>query len=90
MQGCRFRRDNGFDIRLGAGTHDDTVGTDDIADRNIIGGASGSGIVIAAGATNNQIVNNYIGIGWGAPTRRSAMARAGFTSPATRIRSAAT
>ncbi|HZX90073.1 MAG TPA: right-handed parallel beta-helix repeat-containing protein [Rudaea sp.] len=56
---------NGFDIRLGAGTHDDTVGTDDIADRNIIGGASGSGIVIAAGATNNQIVNNYIGIGWG-------------------------
>jgi len=56
---------NGFDIRLGAGTHDDTVGTDDIADRNIIGGAIGSGIVIASGATNNQIVNNYIGIGWG-------------------------
>lgn len=55
---------NGFDIRLGAATHDDVIGSDDVADRNIVGDATGSGIVIASGATNNQILNNYIGIGW--------------------------
>ena len=55
---------NGYDIRLGAGTHDDTVGSDDIADRNIVGDATNSGIVIASGSTNNQIINNYVGIGW--------------------------
>jgi Right handed beta helix region len=55
---------NGYDIRLGAGTHDDAVGSDDAADRNIVGDATNSGIVIASGSTNNQILNNYIGIGW--------------------------
>ena len=55
---------NGFNIRLGAATHDDTVGSDDIADRNIVGDATNSGIVIASGSTNNQVVNNYIGVGW--------------------------
>jgi hypothetical protein len=55
---------NGYDMRLGASTHDNTVGSDDAADRNIVGAATNSGIVIASGSTNNQIVNNYIGVGW--------------------------
>jgi len=59
---------NGFDIRLGAGTHDDAVGSDDAADRNIVGDATNSGIVIASGSTNNQIINNYVGIGWNTNT----------------------
>jgi len=41
-------------------------------DRNIIGDATGSGIVVQGGALpplligahDNQIVNNYIGVGW--------------------------
>jgi hypothetical protein len=55
---------NGFDVRLAAGTHDDVIGGSDASERNIIGDASGSGVVIAAGSTNNQVINNYIGVGW--------------------------
>ena len=57
---------NAIDIRVGAASQDNTIGSDDIADRNIIGDATGSGIVLAAGTTNNQIVGNYIGMGWSA------------------------
>ncbi|MEP6485185.1 MAG: right-handed parallel beta-helix repeat-containing protein [Rudaea sp.] len=68
---------NGFDIRLGAGTQDNTIGSEDIADRNIIGDATGSGIVVANGSANNQIIGNYIGVGWGGTnyTNRSNGAR---------------
>ena len=55
---------NGYDIRLGAATHDNTIGSESYADRNIIGGATNSGIVLVSGTTNNQIVENYIGVGW--------------------------
>lgn len=55
---------NGYDIRLGANTHDDTVGGFGVADRNIIGDAVNSGVVIADGSKNHQIVGNYIGVGW--------------------------
>lgn len=63
---------NGIDIRLGVSAHDATVGSDDVADRNIIGDATGSGIVmqggiygaLVLGTYNNQILNNYIGVGW--------------------------
>ena len=55
---------NGFDVRLGAATHDNTIGGTDDADRNIVGDATGSGIVVADGSANNQVINNYIGIGW--------------------------
>jgi parallel beta-helix repeat protein len=61
---------NGIDIRLGTAAHDATIGSDDLADRNIIGDATGSGIVMQgggpplAGTYNNQILNNYIGVGW--------------------------
>lgn len=55
---------NAIDIRVGAGSQDNTIGSADIADRNIIGGATGSGVVLASGTTNNQIVGNYIGMGW--------------------------
>lgn len=59
---------NGFDIRLGAGVHDSIVGGDGAGQRNIIGDATNSGIYIAGTGTpahDNQIVNNYIGLGWG-------------------------
>ncbi|HEV7491282.1 MAG TPA: right-handed parallel beta-helix repeat-containing protein, partial [Rhodanobacteraceae bacterium] len=44
----------------------------DVADRNIIGDATGSGIVMQGGGSpplvlgtyNNQVLNNYIGVGW--------------------------
>jgi parallel beta-helix repeat protein len=63
---------NGIDIRLGISAHDATIGSDDNADRNIVGDATGSGIVLQGGASpplvlgtyNNQILNNYIGLGW--------------------------
>jgi len=55
---------NGYDVRLGANTHDDTVGGYDVADRNIIGDAVNSGIVIVDGSKSHQIVGNYIGVGW--------------------------
>ena len=63
---------NGIGIRLGTAAHDSTIGGVDSADRNIIGGAIGSGILLQGGASppfviganNNQIVNNYIGVGW--------------------------
>ena len=60
---------NGVDIRLGANantTHDDTIGSSDIADRNIIGDAINSGIVINSGSKGNQVIGNYIGVGWAA------------------------
>jgi parallel beta-helix repeat protein len=63
---------NGIGIRLGSAAHDSTIGGIDRADRNIIGGATGSGVVVQGGtvshlvigAYNNQIINNYIGVGW--------------------------
>ena len=55
---------NGYDIRLGAATHDNTIGSESYADRNIIGGATNSRIVVVSGSTGNEIVDNYIGLGW--------------------------
>ena len=63
---------NGVDIRLGLAAHDATIGSDDRGDRNIIGGATGSGIVLQGeaspplllGSHDNQVLNNYIGVGW--------------------------
>jgi Right handed beta helix region len=57
---------NGLDIRLAANTHDNTIGSEDIVDRNIIGDATGSGILVLSGSAKNQIIGNYIGVGWGA------------------------
>ena len=59
---------NGVNIRLGTGVHDSIVGGDGAGQRNIIGNATNSGIYIAGTNTpahDNQIVNNYIGLGWG-------------------------
>ncbi|MGA9422555.1 MAG: right-handed parallel beta-helix repeat-containing protein [Rhodanobacteraceae bacterium] len=63
---------NGTNIRLGIATHDVIIGGDDVANRNLIGGAFGDGIVLqgggsgptALGSYNDQVLNNYIGIGW--------------------------
>jgi len=70
--GGRALQPNGIDIRLGTAAHDAMIGSDDVADRNIIGDATGSGIVLQGGGSpplvigtyNNQILNNYIGVGW--------------------------
>jgi parallel beta-helix repeat protein len=63
---------NGIDIRLGAASHDSSIGSDDVADRNIIGDATGSGILLQGGGApplllgtyNNAILNNFVGVGW--------------------------
>jgi Right handed beta helix region len=61
-------------IILGPGVHDVTIGggfnTTDVDLRNIIGNATGDGIVLDGtsgalpAAHNNHILNNYIGLGW--------------------------
>jgi parallel beta-helix repeat protein len=62
---------NGTNIRLGIAAHGVFIGGDDVAFRNIIGDATGDGILLqglsiplGAGTYNDQIVNNYIGVGW--------------------------
>jgi hypothetical protein len=70
--GGRALLPNAIDIRLGVAAHDALIGSDDVADRNIIGDATGSGILLQGGASgslvlgtyNDQIINNYIGVGW--------------------------
>ena len=63
---------NGIGVRLGLNAHDATIGSDDAGGRNIIGDATGSGIVLQGNASpplifgthDNQVLNNYIGVGW--------------------------
>jgi parallel beta-helix repeat protein len=63
---------NQVDVQLGTAVHDAIIGGDDVGDRNIIGDAHSNGIwlqggasgLLLIGANNNQIVNNYIGVGW--------------------------
>lgn len=63
---------NGVDIYLGTVTHDVTIGGDDRASRNIVGDAIGDGIELDGGVAgqllfgtyNDQVLNNYIGVGW--------------------------
>jgi len=64
---------NGAGIRLDANSHGTEVGSDDVADRNIIGGSTGgSGVLVfgslsgstPTGSHDNQIVNNLIGVDW--------------------------
>ena len=57
-------------IDLGLGVHDVTIGGNENDRRNIIGNATSEGIALAGGSDvatpshDNQIVNNYIGVGW--------------------------
>lgn len=70
--GGHVMQPNGIDIRLGSAAHDATIGGDDPANLNIIGDATGSGIVLQGGKSgalllgtyNDQIIGNYIGVGW--------------------------
>jgi hypothetical protein len=55
---------NGFDIRIAAGASNSAIGSTDYADRNIIGDATNSGIVLSNGTAGNLISGNYIGLGW--------------------------
>ncbi|MEP7042153.1 MAG: right-handed parallel beta-helix repeat-containing protein [Dokdonella sp.] len=59
---------NGVGIRLDAATHDALIGSDDVADRNVIGGTDGSAIDMfgstSGGTHNNQIINNLLGVDW--------------------------
>jgi len=54
---------NGNDIRIDAAAHGAIIGGDDAADRNIISGATGSGLVMSD-THDNQIIKNMIGVGW--------------------------
>jgi parallel beta-helix repeat protein len=57
-------------IDLGLGVHGVTIGGSDNDKRNIIGNAIFEGIALAGGSAtltpshDNQIINNYIGVGW--------------------------
>ena len=65
-------KSNQVDVQVGTAVHDMIIGGVDVADRNIIGDAHSNGIwlqggvsgLLLIGANNNQIVNNYIGVGW--------------------------
>lgn len=58
----RYENTNGIEIEYGA--HDNIIGGTTVAERNIIAGHNpgGGGILIHAGATNNQISGNWIGL----------------------------
>ncbi|MGA9334731.1 MAG: right-handed parallel beta-helix repeat-containing protein, partial [Rudaea sp.] len=63
---------NGVDIELEKNAHDAIIGGADAAERNIIGDAADVGILLGNGVVgqpytgtyNNQVINNYIGVGW--------------------------
>jgi hypothetical protein len=65
---------NGIGVRLGTETSGVQIGGDDVAQRNVIGSATNSGIAMfgaasgsppaPSGTHDNQIVNNLIGVGW--------------------------
>lgn len=58
---------SGYGVYVGAGVANTTIGGDDPATRNIVGEALIDGIYIAGsigGAHDNQIINNYVGVGW--------------------------
>ncbi len=55
---------NGIGVQLDAAAHDSTVGGDDDGARNILSGATGSGIALFQGTHDNQIVGNLVGVGW--------------------------
>ena len=58
---------NNVNVRIGADVHDVTIGGDGAGQRNLIGGAIAGGVFVTGTNTpahDNQIVNNYIGIGW--------------------------
>ena len=66
---------NGFaEFVSAAGSHDNSIGSDDIVDRNIIGDALGSGVVVSSGSAGNQILGNYIGLGWNQGTSITSIA----------------
>ena len=57
-------------VDIGPGVSGVTIGGSDDSTRNIIGDATAAGVHISGpsspllGANNNQVVNNYIGVGW--------------------------
>lgn len=57
---------NNNDIRIEASTYDNTIGAEDVAGRNLINGASGSGIALFGNSSVNTVIGNYIGVGWSA------------------------
>lgn len=54
---------NQTDITL-ADTDSSTIGGDDPGTRNLIGGATGSGVILTINVLTTQILGNYIGVGW--------------------------
>lgn len=51
-------------IRIGAAAHDATIGGLGAGERNLINGATLSGVVVQSGSAHHQILGNYIGVGW--------------------------
>jgi parallel beta-helix repeat protein len=57
-------------VDIGPGVSGTTIGGSDDSARNVIGDATAAGVHISGpsspllGASNNQIINNYIGVGW--------------------------
>ncbi len=68
---ARSENTNGIEIEYGA--HDNIVGGTTPAERNIIAGhnPAGVGVMIHAGAENNQIIGNWIGLNVTAPPATS-------------------
>jgi parallel beta-helix repeat protein len=68
--GFDFLSQVGNGIVIGPGVSAVVIGGSDVGDRNLIGVATANGIVIAgasgslAAAHDNQIVGNYVGVGW--------------------------
>ena len=55
-----------FGVEIRGGAHDNLVGGDSAADRNLIGALEHSGILVAGASTQrNSIANNWIGVGQG-------------------------
>src|SRR6185312_1838125 len=62
------------DVRIGSEASGVEVGGDDVAQRNVIGTATNSGVAmfgdssgspaVPSGTHDNQIINNMIGVGW--------------------------
>jgi len=56
-------------IKIASGAHGNTIGSTAAADRNVISGNSGCGVIITdAGSDSNTIAGNFIGLGAGGQT----------------------
>lgn len=55
---------NGTAVFLGAAATNATIGGPDPASRNFFNGSVNAGVQLASGTPLNQVIGNYIGVGW--------------------------